>query len=107
MTQDIFNQELSDHREWNKKFLSNDCIKKLTTFGVSRDYYAYLRENKIVELYSIDEGEHLIREPLSTLQVFPHCVPDSQMDGFWINGIHYTEEEVRKDLQEIIRFENS
>lgn len=96
---------LDARKEWNTDFLSDKTIKKLNVpFG--KDYYARMEGNRICEIYSVDEEERLIREPLTTLLLFPMAV-SVQNDGFELYGIHYTKEQLWRDEREITRLENN
>jgi hypothetical protein len=99
--QNSFN--LDARKEWNTDFLSDKSVKKLNLpFG--KDYYARMNGNRVVEIYSVDEKEFLIREPLTTLLMLPMTVP--VRDGFELYGIHYTQEELRLNEADIIKNEN-
>ncbi len=98
------NVALEDRKEWNSKFLSDKSILKLNLpFG--KEYYAHMAGNRVTEIYSVDENEQLIREPLRTLLMFPMTVPLN--DGFELYGIHYTRQELLRDEKDIVNLENS
>lgn len=104
MTQDLFDQELSDRKEWNRKFITSPDIRKMNFYGTN-DYYVRMLGTRVLEIYSIDENECLRREPLSTIMMHPACVP--MADGYRFFNETYTQEEFLKDEREVILFENS
>jgi hypothetical protein len=99
------NIALDYRKEWNNKFLNNKTIKKLNLpFG--KDYYARMNGNRVVEIYSVDENEYMVREPLRALLLLPMVIP-LQGGGFELYGLHYTNEDLNQDESEIIKLENS